>query len=470
VVANEVADVAGLTPDETERRQESASPINGPAQPVTISDLLKLVLADPTGLTVKPASIAGHVKLLQSFFGDKLARDLTSSDFDVYGVRRRNRELSYGCGNCLIIGRELATLKRAYELGVEAGLVPPTLLDVFPDLYIGFASANLVSECEPYYEKGRDNDTGESTASLLDRAALQAQAQVRCYFGSKLTADQVTTRDLEEYVKRQVGVPPWVIHRHMHSLADAYRRAFEYGLVRKQLLITAERNPAFFTPEEYQKQLAALKDYARDVTEFAYLTGWEQAEVFSLRWDTNYDSLKPAMLFESRRFLVAGELLRLIQKRLALAKTSRDNLIFHRDGHRLCKNTFNKEWKRAGAIAGVTRKFLELRPAAARNLRAAAYGAEEVKRLTGYTKTVPVSYRYEIVTQDTANQAESTNDVHSERSRVSTSPRATPAVKLRQTRPQTSEPDDELFALAYFYARGLSAPKVATVSQASRRF
>jgi hypothetical protein len=113
--------------------------------------------------------------------------------------------------------------------------------------------------------------------------------------------------------------------------------------------------------------------------------------------------------------------------------------MFHYNGRRLCKNTFNKEWRRGCAVSGIQRHFRELRPAAARNLRIAGYEPNQVIMLTGYTKPVAISYRYEVV-----SVAESTPTVEARRHKP-----IAPKRPFQRVKPivKTFASDEELFDL-----------------------
>ena len=268
------------------------------------------------------------------------------------------------------------------------------------------------------------------------------------FFGNK-QAEQLTSSDLADYVKKRAfETVDWVVHRELVFLAYVYYLAFRRGFINKRISVTGENSEDFFTHEHYQRQLVALQDYAKDVTRFAYLAGWEQGEIFCLQWDSNHDPQRTAMLFDGRVFPLVDErgkhteLYELIEER----KKKRVNdcpWIFHHNGRRLCKNTFNKEWRRACSLSGVSRFFRELRPAAARNLRIAGFEPKQVIMLTGYTKPVPVSYLYEIVeTDQPAPEKTRQNNAHAPRRWYNNS-------KATTSRPpfKTLETDEELFGL-----------------------
>lgn len=216
----------------------------------------------------------------------------------------------------------------------------------------------------------------------LAEADYRTSTTLLKFFGRYKRAEQLTSADLADYVKERRWMPDWVVHRELSFLAHGYELALRKGLVTKRLLIAGECTEDFFTHDQYERQLAVLKDYARDITRFAYITGWKQDAIFGLRWDSHYDSQTPAMCYEGRVFPLVGDLCDLIEER----KNKRIDgcpWIFHHEGHQLVK------WP--------NKIFRELQRAAAVNLRVLGYEANQVIMLTGHTKPVHVSYRCEIV-------------------------------------------------------------------------
>jgi integrase len=227
----------------------------------------------------------------------------------------------------------------------------------------------------------------ESKFTRYTQALIQSSSDKR--------ARELTSADLENYLKER-AVPAFVVHRELSFLARVYDLAFQKGLVNKRVVITGESDVKFFPAHDYQKQVAALKDFAKDITRFVYLTGWEHGDVIELRWDKNYDSQQPAVLYEQRRFPLHGELLALMRERLS-NRVDDCPYIFHRDGKKLSIKEFATEWRRARRSTRVSWHFADLRRAAAVNLRLAGFEPEQIVVLTGYTKKIPVSYRYEVI-------------------------------------------------------------------------
>lgn len=228
------------------------------------------------------------------------------------------------------------------------------------------------------------------------------ETALRQFLGHKL-AEQLTTGDLDAFAKNHYKGRgrsiDWLCHRQIFFLARAYDLALARGLVTKRVLITGESNGDYFTHDEYQRQLASLaKDYAKDITTFAYLTGRSQGEIFNLKWESNYDPERKAMCYGSR--VIPLEVLEGLRELIDVRLSKRIDgcpWIFHNNGRQIFNSSLNWEWRRACKASGVKRHFRGLQPAAARNLKIAGYEPKQVIKLTGYTEPVPVIYRYEIV-------------------------------------------------------------------------
>lgn len=113
---------------------------------------------------------------------------------------------------------------------------------------------------------------------------------------------QLTSSNLAKYGEWEV--PHHVIHCDLSYLGRVFDAAWRKGIIDRRIIVKDASRERFFPKDELDRQLAALKDWARDVTRFAWLTGWEQGEIFGLTWTDNYDADKGVLRFENRVFPV----------------------------------------------------------------------------------------------------------------------------------------------------------------------
>ena len=112
-----------------------------------------------------------------------------------------------------------------------------------------------------------------------------------------------TTLAVTHYIegKQRQGLKPGKIDRQMNVLRRAFSLGYQDHLVSRKPSIPrlpdlAVRNE-FFTRDEVDVLLPYLPEYLRDVTRFAYLTGWRKGEIRSLRWN-NVDCKGAAIRLE----------------------------------------------------------------------------------------------------------------------------------------------------------------------------
>jgi len=159
--------------------------------------------------------------------------------------------------------------------------------------------------------------------------------------------------------------------------------------------------------------IAALPNYLRDFTRFAYLTGWRKGEIVSLRWaDVDRDAgvirLRPeaAKTGRGRLVVLEGDLAELIDRRWKARLFARDGtpgvavFVFHRDGQPV--GDFRKAWATACQVAGVPDH--DLRRTAARNMVRAGVPERVAMAVTGHVTRIMFD-RYNIVSEEDLRMA-----------------------------------------------------------------
>ena len=157
----------------------------------------------------------------------------------------------------------------------------------------------------------------------------------------------------------------------------------------------------FFETEELEAMVALLPDYLKDLTRFAYHTGWRKKEIFTLQWeDIQGDTirLKPeiAKNKDGRVIIIVGEIAQIITRRQA-ARMEGCPYIFHREGKRIISHY--RAWRTARKKAGQPKRLLhDARRTIARNMDRAGVPRSVAKQIIGH-KTDAMYNRYPIVNE-----------------------------------------------------------------------
>jgi integrase len=213
----------------------------------------------------------------------------------------------------------------------------------------------------------------------------------------------VTSRDFAAFVTSR-------------SLRLAHDHQLLPSLPKVRALTENNTRQGFFERPDLEAVVAALPDYLRDFTRFAYLTGWRKGEIISLRWtDVDRDAgairLRPeaAKTGRGRTVMLEGDLGELIERRWEARLFERNGdirvaaLVFHRDGKPV--GDFKKAWATACRTAGVPEKlFHDLRRTAARNMVRAGVPERVAMAVTGHV-TRSMFDRYNIVSEDDLRMA-----------------------------------------------------------------
>ncbi len=147
--------------------------------------------------------------------------------------------------------------------------------------------------------------------------------------------------------------------------------------------------------------VALLPPYLKDVTRFAYHTGWRKTEILTLEWrDMHGDviRLRPeiAKNKDGRVLVIVGEMANIIARRQT-ERVESCPYVFHREGKRI--KHYNRAWRTARQKAGLPgRLFHDARRTAVRNMDRADVPRQTAKQITGH-KTDAIYNRYRIVNE-----------------------------------------------------------------------
>src|SRR5262249_7404252 len=149
----------------------------------------------------------------------------------------------------------------------------------------------------------------------------------------------------------------------------------------------------FVTPADFERIVAELPEYLRDVARFGYLTGWRRREVITLEWaDVDLDGQRLTLRRERskngqpRTVAFVGSRGEIVARRYAVRGECR--YVFHRNECPI--HDFRGSWEKACEAAGKPGLlFHDLRRSAVRNLVSAGVDQSVAMRITGH-KTVSV--------------------------------------------------------------------------------
>jgi len=252
-------------------------------------------------------------------------------------------------------------------------------------------------------------------------SALSHIKPVRDQFGDWRALD-INFRAIEAYItrRREEKKSNATINREVELLRRALRLAHDRQMLpsvpKVRALTENNTRQGFFERIDLEAVVAALPDYLRDFTRFAYLTGWRKGEIISLKWtdvdrDTGSIRLRPeaAKTGRGRTVMLEGDLAELIYRRWEARLFEKDGnvrvaaLVFHRDS--LPVGDFRKAWATACEAAGVPDKlFHDLRRTAARNMVRAGVPERVAMAVTGHL-TRSMFDRYNIVSEDDLRMA-----------------------------------------------------------------
>jgi integrase len=203
-----------------------------------------------------------------------------------------------------------------------------------------------------------------------------------------------------------MGRPRTTVNRELQLLGQSMRVAKRKKLLKDIPHIEkfSEKDNArqgFFERDELERMVALLPDYLKDITRFAYHTGWRKGEILTLQWrDIQGDviRLRPeiAKNKDGRVIIMVGELENIIARRRA-ERVESCPYVFHRQGNQI--KHYNRAWRTAREKAGLPGKLMhDNRRTAARNMDRAGVPRQIAKQITGH-KTDSMYNRYNIVNE-----------------------------------------------------------------------
>src|SRR5262249_16110860 len=110
-------------------------------------------------------------------------------------------------------------------------------------------------------------------------------------FFKDIAAADIDERKIDFYIKHRLktGRSRTTVNRELQLLGQAIRLAKRKKLLRDIPLIEkfSEKDNArqgFFDRDELERMVALLPDYLKDITRFAYRTGWRKGGILTLHW------------------------------------------------------------------------------------------------------------------------------------------------------------------------------------------
>ena len=243
--------------------------------------------------------------------------------------------------------------------------------------------------------------------------------------GSK-RVDRLTTDQIVAYTeaRRKAGRSKATVNRDVELLGAALRLALERGRIARSPRMPGKLSEkdsvrrGFFEKKELDALLPHLPDPLDDMARFAFVTGWRRGELLSLSWEAvSADEIRLGTTKngEPRSLPLDAELKAIIDRRrkarqyVTASGVGLSSFVFHRNGKRIYRNVFGKQWRRACVKAGLGRRikdengilryhgkhFHDFRRTAARNMIRAGVPQSIAMRVTGH-ETDAMFLRYDI--------------------------------------------------------------------------
>jgi integrase len=245
-------------------------------------------------------------------------------------------------------------------------------------------------------------------ARLRDIDTLKRRIQPLVKELGAITTSALTERRIDVYVKKryELGHQPATVQCEMRYLMQAFRVAKRKKLVKEipeiPSIVVHNARQGFFEADGFERIVAELPAYLKDVVRFGYYTGWRRREVTRLEWRYIEGQVLrlPPELSKNKdgRVLVLTGILGEILERQRLERFELCPYVFHREGRQI--KDFRKAWAKACTRAGVSdRYFHDFRRTAVRNLTRAGVPEKIAMSITDH-KTRAVFDRYNIVNEE----------------------------------------------------------------------
>jgi len=263
----------------------------------------------------------------------------------------------------------------------------------------------------PYFEGRRL--AAITTADIRSYIAARQRARTVEYKPFTFVARDGSPRHVPPQKRVIAGVSNGEINRELTALKRMFTLAVQAGklLNKPYIPMLKEQNvrTGFFEPEQFRAMLRHLRDEARPVVIFAYITGWRiDSEVLPLQW-RQVDLREGEVRLEpgatkngdGRVFPMTRDLKALLERqRAATTAVERSTSsvcpwVFHRSGRPI--RSLRGAFRAACIAAGCPGRLLhDLRRTAVRNLVRAAIPERVAMKMTGH-RTRSVFERYNIV-------------------------------------------------------------------------
>jgi integrase len=184
---------------------------------------------------------------------------------------------------------------------------------------------------------------------------------LRKYFGDRRAAT-ISTEDLDAFIIRQrkAGKAEETIGTQLSRLRQAFRLQTAIPVPKFPPLPKGQARDVLISPGAQRSLLAAMDDDCyRDLSEFAFATGWRAREILTLEWRFVRREAGVIRLAQShsktnkpRDFPLAGRVLAILERREA-ERVPASPLVFHKDARPICYRTWLNRWQRAAVKCGL---------------------------------------------------------------------------------------------------------------------
>ncbi|MDZ7765174.1 MAG: tyrosine-type recombinase/integrase [Melioribacteraceae bacterium] len=169
--------------------------------------------------------------------------------------------------------------------------------------------------------------------------------------------DKITKLDTANYIMRKAKVSPHIAQKHLAHLRKAFNYAIELGILETnpfrdmKNFRTPERQPIFFSKEDFKKLLSVIEDIDfRDIVLFSLDTGMRRAEAVNLQWN-QIDFEDKLIILDNREHLTKSKRIRSIPMNeevyKILSERNKDNVfVFTRNNERFKLDFTTKKFKK----------------------------------------------------------------------------------------------------------------------------
>lgn len=137
------------------------------------------------------------------------------------------------------------------------------------------------------------------------------------YFESSYL-NKISKLDTANYIMKKAKVSSHIAQKHLAHLRKAFNYAIELGILESnpfrdiKNFRTPERQPIFFSKEDFNKLLSVIEDRDfRDIVLFSLYTGMRRAEAVNLKWN-QIDINEKLIILDNREHLTKSKRIRSI--------------------------------------------------------------------------------------------------------------------------------------------------------------